>query len=173
MCYFPQGVCSALTIYSVVSLALYNRRQRTLWLDRQLEELQNARLAYADGTATPDQLEILRNEKIGEIEKQKKQEADEKRLWSRVKRYLFNDLKKEEIPVGESVPKTTMVDGSSLRNKPSVFEALHAQEQISSSLAGKEEKPTSGISPQLGEAKSSSEVVQTKRSWISWITGRQ
>ncbi|KAL2003117.1 hypothetical protein VTN02DRAFT_4978 [Thermoascus thermophilus] len=167
------GVCGALTIYSVVSLTLYNRRQKALWLDKQLENLQNARIAYANGTATPEQLELLRQEKIGEIEKQKKEEAKAQRPWNRAKRYLFGDLKKEDVAV-DSSSNAAPEEG----NKPGVLEALNAMKLEDSKLdAQAAHAAVSSPQQQPGQLDQLAEnvdtaVKQSTRSWMSWFTGR-
>lgn len=90
------GICGALTIYSVFSLSAHNRRQRELWLDRQLAELQAAREAYVRGTPTPEQLEVLLKEKRGEVENLAKEEARQQLFWNRAKRMLFEGKSWEE-----------------------------------------------------------------------------
>jgi hypothetical protein len=154
---------------------MYNRRQRNLWLDRQLEELQKARLAYADGTATAEQLDILRNEKIGEIEKRAKDEAKEQRLWNRTKKYLF--------------PTTTITAATVTTHDedapPAAAMEFHAIDKLDNmkrmESASPESNPTSSLQP-LGYAGQQQQQQQnvidaaaTKpsgRSWKSWITGQ-
>ncbi|KAL1968523.1 hypothetical protein VTN77DRAFT_1733 [Rasamsonia byssochlamydoides] len=168
------GVCGALTLYSVVSLTLYNRRQRALWLDRQLEQLQQARLAYANGTATPEQLEILRNEKIGEIEKQKKEEERQKRWYNRAKRYLFEGLKKEETPDGVTTTTIT-TENAMTEGKVGVLEALNAKkaEEVSAAT-NNTASAAAAFTPQPGPLDRLAENAETTakqsaRGWMSWI----
>ncbi|KAL1986800.1 hypothetical protein VTN96DRAFT_5453 [Rasamsonia emersonii] len=176
------GVCGALTLYSIVSLTLYNRRQRALWLDRQLEQLQQARLAYTNGTATPEQLEILRNEKIGEIEKQKREEERQKRWYNRAKRYLFEGLKKEDTPDGTTATATTE-DAAAAKegNKVGVLDALNAKKaeeattinntNTSASASTSTSTTTAGSLDRLAE-NAETAAKQSARSWTSWIWGR-
>ena len=147
---------------------MYNRRQRNLWLDRQLEELQKARLAYANGTATSEQLDILRNEKIGEIEKQKKEEAKEQRLWNRTKKYLFQETAAQEAPAMDLTP-----------DKPSLLESppLNVKRMESPSLSTESNSTTSTLQPgPLGHASqrnvTDAATKPSGRSWKSWITGQ-
>lgn len=150
-------------MYSVISLALYNRRQRALWLDSELEKLQAARLAYANDSATPEQIEILRNEKIGEIYKQKKAEEREQRPWNRAKNYLFSGLKADEREGGPS----TASEGRS------VLEAVNAKTAGDSKVL----EPSTQTQPQpqqTGGAVNSEAAAgaKEKKSWTSWLTGR-
>lgn len=151
---------------------MYNRRQRNLWLDRQLEELQTARLAYANGTATAEQLDILRNEKIGEIEKRAKAEAKEQRLWNRTKKYLF--------PTTTTTTRVTTHDEEDAPPATAMeFRAIDKPDNMES--ASPESSPTSSLRP-LGHAGQQQQQQQnvidaaaTKpsgRSWKSWITGQ-
>jgi hypothetical protein len=157
------GVCGALTLYSVVSLTMWNRRQRELWLDKQLQDLQAAREAYVHGTATAEQLEILKNEKIGEIEKRKKQEADEQKLWNRTKRYLFDGLKKEEDAAAGTTIMAAVADINSNNdnNKASpILEAVNAKKAEATQQPG-----------QLDVLAANAEFT-AKKSWSSWIWGK-
>ncbi|KAJ9231198.1 hypothetical protein DTO207G8_2859 [Paecilomyces variotii] len=164
------GVCGALTIYSVVSLTMYNRRQRELWLEKQLQTLQDARLAYANGTATDEQLEVLRQERIGELEKEAKEKEKEQKPWNKFKQYIFGGLKIDEVPEESS----TVNDG-----KLGVIEALNAKKAEDSKLA---ENASTAAAPathpiqpgQLDVLAENAESVakQSARSWKSWFTGR-
>ena len=173
---------------------MYNRRQRALWIDRQLEELQNARLAYTNGTATEAQLEILRNEKIGEIAKQKRDEAKEQRLWNRTKRYLLSGLNQEDSASTASTAGATALEASPLlasTDKIGVLDALEAKKMenafaksssaSASALSTPSQQSTSTIttassssspSPSSGLTVNAESTKQTSRSWTSWITGR-
>lgn len=158
-----------------MSLTLYNRRQRALWLDRKLEELQQARLAYANGTATPEQLEILRNEKVGEMEKQRKEEEKQQRWWNKAKNYLFEGLKKEDTP-GGGLPRTITPDSAPTDGKVGVLEALNAMnakkaaDELSASTSSAS-APQPGTLDRLAE-NAETAAKQSARSWTSWITGR-
>jgi hypothetical protein len=164
---------------------MYNRRQRNLWLDRQLQDLQAAREAYAANTATAEQLEILRNEKAGEIEKRIRDEAREQRLWNRAKRYLFDGLKKEDVPTESSVVSTST---SELRpaGKVGVMDALNnakraetaaAAASLSSSSSSSPSSSSSSSIPQPGPldilaANAETTAEQSARSWRGWIWGQ-
>ncbi|KAL1885799.1 hypothetical protein Plec18167_001294 [Paecilomyces lecythidis] len=163
------GVCGVLTIYSVVSLTMYNRRQRELWLEKQLQCLQDARLAYANGTATDEQLEILRKEKIGELEKEAKEKEKAERPWNKFKQYVFGGLKTDEVPEGSAAS-----DGNL-----GVIEALNAKKvedaKLAESAATTATPATTPNQPgQLDVLAENAESVakQSARSWKSWFTGR-
>ncbi|RMJ23006.1 hypothetical protein PHISP_06120 [Aspergillus sp. HF37] len=161
------GACGVLTVYSMVSLTLYNRRQRLAWLDNELEKLQQARLAYANETATPEQLEVLRNEKIGEIMQQKKDAEKEQRPWNQAKRFLFGGMMSEEADQGRRV------EGEAAEAKPAVLEAVTAKEgsnfKADGATAQQQQKP--GQLDVLAD-NAESAVKQNSRSWFSWFTGR-
>lgn len=153
-----------LTVYSMVSLTLYNRRQRVLWIEKELQTLHDAQAAFVSGTATSEQLELLKKEKIGEIVKQKREAEKAERPWNKFKTYLLGGLKNDDA----ASPEATAVNVES--NKPGVIDALSTAE------------------PQLGQASSSAPsgpgqldalaenaeaaAKQTTRSWKSWFTGR-
>jgi hypothetical protein len=152
----------------MVSLTLYNRRQRLAWLDNELEKLQQARLAYANETATPEQLEVLRNEKIGEIMQQKKDAEKEQRPWNQAKRFLFGGMMSEEADQGRRA------EGEAADAKPAVLEAVNAKDSSSSKADGvtapqQQQKP--GQLDVLSD-NAESAVKQNSRSWLSWFTGR-
>ena len=130
---------------------MWNRRQRELWLDRQLQDLQAAREAFVAGTATPAQLEILRNEKIGEIEQQKRKEADEQKLWNRTKKFLFEGLKKDDVPdavVGSAAATTTTAAVSELMNNNKTTEEQATSFGILEAVKAKNVEAQSNINAQ-------------------------
>ncbi|KAK1138984.1 hypothetical protein N8T08_001628 [Aspergillus melleus] len=162
------GVCGALTVYSLVSLTLYNRRQRTLWIEKELQKLQDAKTARANGSATTEQLELLKNEEIGEIFKQKKEEAKAERPWNKVTQYLLGGLKSEEAA---QRPQASSED------KPRVLEALNAKAlegappQSHQPQQQSKEPSASGQLDALAE-NAEGAAKQSARSWKSWFTGR-
>lgn len=154
-------------------MTLYNRRQRALWLDRELEKLQNARLAYANNTATPEQIEILKNEKIGEIVKQKREEEKEQRPWNRAKRYLFGGLKTEENAT-EASSEAAAAAAAVPENKSAVLEALNATKAAELESTGSGDKAVTQSSQQPGSLDVMAEnaetaAKETARSWKSWF----
>lgn len=152
---------------------MYNRRQRELWLERELQKLQDARLAFANGTATDEQLEILRQEKIGELEKAAREKEKEERPFNKFKRYLFGGLKTDEVP-GEA---STAIEGSA-DGKLGVIEALNAKKLEDAKLAentATTATPAPAAQPgQLDVLAGNAEKAakESARSWTSWFTGR-
>lgn len=148
----------------MVSLTLYNRRQRALWIEKELQTLHDAQSAFVSGTATSEQLELLKKEKIGEIVKQNREAEKAEQPWNKFKTYLLGGLKNDEAPSPEAAAENVQ------SNKPGVLDALITAE------------------PQLGQASSSAPsgpgqldvlaenaeaaAKQTTRSWKSWFTGR-
>lgn len=152
----------------MVSLTLYNRRQRALWIEKELQTLQDAKTAYASGTATSEQLELLKNERIGEIYEQKKQEEKAQRPWNKFKRYLFDGLNSEEA--------ASKVEGAAENNKPGVLEALNAKAaEEAKAAAAAAAVPAAVQQPGQLDAlaeNAESAAKQTSRSWKNWLTGR-
>ncbi|PYH43421.1 cytochrome c oxidase assembly protein COX14 [Aspergillus saccharolyticus JOP 1030-1] len=159
------GVCGALTVYSIVSLSMYNRRQRTLWIEKELQTLQDAKVAYTNGTATPEQLELLKNEKIAEIYQRKKDEERQQRPWNKAKRYLLGDLKADEAPAEANpnpIPDSLVAD-----EKPRVLEAIYVAKVSGEAVAPVQQGPLDTLAANAEDA-----AKQTTRSWKSWFTGR-
>ncbi|KAL4933633.1 cytochrome c oxidase assembly protein COX14 [Aspergillus undulatus] len=161
------GICGVLTVYSMVSLTLYNRRQRALWIEKELQTLHDAQAAYVSGTATAEQLELLKKEKIGEIVKQKREEEKAQRPWNRAKAFLLGGLKNEETPSSPEAPPASVES-----NKPGVLEALNSAE---SKLTPATPSTFAPAGPgQLDALAENAEIAakQTSKSWKSWLTGR-
>lgn len=153
-----KGVCGALTVYSIISLTLYNRRQRTLWLQNELHKLETAKVAHAAGTATPEQTEIIKNEIVGEMMKKQKAHDREQRPWNRAKRYLLGGLKEEEdSPVGGALPALTQSQAGQ-----------QATGQVQSHTG---QTQTAG---QLDILANNAETAakETTKSWTSWLKFR-
>lgn len=144
----------------MVSLTLYNRRQRTLWIERELQTLQDAKTAHANGLATPEQLELLRNEQIGEIMDKKKEEAKKDRPMNKIKEYLFGGLKTDE-----ATPTPAAGD------KPEVLKALDAKAAEDAKLSGSNGATTSGQLDALAQ-NAEDATKKTAQSWKGWLTGR-
>ncbi|PWY69578.1 hypothetical protein BO70DRAFT_322737 [Aspergillus heteromorphus CBS 117.55] len=163
------GVCGVLTIYSVFSLTMYNRRQRALWVEKELQSLEDAKTAYGRGTATTEQLEMLKNEKIGEIFQRKKDEERAQRPWNKLKRYMFSGMKADETPEAapNGIPDSIIAD-TNINTKPGVLEALNAKtaEDAKSAAAA----PQGQLDVLAENAETAAK--QTTRSWKSWLTGR-
>ncbi|KKK22600.1 hypothetical protein P175DRAFT_0502682 [Aspergillus ochraceoroseus IBT 24754] len=166
------GICGALTVYSMVSLTLYNRRQRALWIEKEMQTLQDAKTAYTSGTATAEQLELLKNEQIGEIVKQKREEEKAQRPWNKAKQYLLGGLKTDEPASSE--PAALKIDAAvNDSRKPGVLEALNAADPklTQSSSASSSSSPQPGQLDILAD-NAEGAAKQTTRSWKSWLTGR-
>ncbi|CRL26067.1 unnamed protein product [Penicillium camemberti] len=165
------GICGVLTVYSMVSLTLYNRRQRTLWIEKELATLKDAEVAYANGTATTEQQELLKKEKIGEIMKQKREEEKAQKPWAKAKRFLFEKLNMED-----SGAKTAPTSASGLaiegadNAQGSVMEAVQAKQALDAAAA-KTGAPLPGQLDVLAE--NVEQAAKTKSSsWTGWLTGR-
>lgn len=83
------GIAGVLTIYSMSSLIVHNRRQKQLWIERELFRLSEAKRAYVAGTTTMEQLEMLEKERAGEEAAMRKQEQKQQTTYAKTKRWLF------------------------------------------------------------------------------------
>ncbi|KAJ5677340.1 uncharacterized protein N7477_002973 [Penicillium maclennaniae] len=163
------GVCGVLTAYSMVSLTLYNRRQRTLWIERETEILKQARIAQANGVATPEQIELVKQDDIDEIFKRKKAEEKAQRPWAKAKRFLFDKMNPEDagtVAVQASTAATSVADAP----QTSVVEAVKAK-QAFDAAAAKTGSPMPGQLDVMAENAERAAKEKT-RSWTSWLTGR-
>ncbi|KAJ5092117.1 hypothetical protein NUU61_006987 [Penicillium alfredii] len=167
------GVCGVLTVYSMISLTLYNRRQRTLWIEKELATLNQAHADYTNGTATPEQLELLKKEKIGGIVKQKREEDKAQRPWAKAKAFLFGKLNTEDSAAAVTqvnpITPTPAADeaGSS---QTSVTDAVQAKQAMDAASA----KTGASVPGQLDVMAENAEraAKEKSQSWTSWLTGR-
>lgn len=158
----------------MVSVTLYNRRQRTLWIDKEMESLKQARIAYADGMATEEQLEILKKEKIGEIAKQKREEEKAQRPWNKAKAFLYEKLNMDDpAAASAATTATTSVVGDTIiqnQNAGGVMDAVNAKRAMDAASA-KTGVPMPGQLDVIAE-NAERAAKETTRSWTSWLTGR-
>lgn len=147
----------------MVSLTLYNRRQRTLWIEREMETLNQAQLAVANGSATEEQQELVKKESIGEIIKQKRAEEKAQKPWTKAKRFLFEKLNMEDTGAIPAATSTEQPQGS-------VTEAVQAKQAIDAAAA-KTGVPLPGQLDVMAENAEEAAKAKTK-GWTSWLTGR-
>ncbi|KAJ5180475.1 hypothetical protein N7492_003685 [Penicillium capsulatum] len=162
------GICGVLTVYSMVSLTLYNRRQRTLWLERELATLNEARIAQANGSATTDQLELIKKEEIAEIVKRNREEEKAQKPWAKAKRYLFDKLNAEDT--GAAVTASATPVESTQPGVSSIVDATNAKNAFDAAAA----KTASPMPGQLDVMAENAEraAKEKSRGWTSWLTGR-
>lgn len=156
------GIAAALTIYSATSLIIYNRRQRQLWIDKELQKLLDARKAYVAGNPTPDQLLLLEKEKQAEEEKRLNEELKKQTMFYKGKAWLFGGLKNEDIPSAGFKGADEIAD-----SRPSVLEAVNASRVDNAAPFERGPNPGGQLEPKTHEGSN-----ESKRSWTSWITGR-
>jgi hypothetical protein len=147
----------------MISLTLYNRRQRTLWIERELETLNQARLAVANGSATEEQQELVKKESIGEIVRQKREEDKAQKPWAKAKRFLFEKLNMEDTG---AVPAAASTE----QPQSSVTEAVQAKQAIDAATV-KTGVPLPGQLDVMAENAEEAAKAKTK-GWTSWLTGR-
>lgn len=149
----------------MISLTLYNRRQRTLWIEKELERLKQAELAMTNGTATTEQKELVEKERIGEIIKQKRDEDKAQKPWAKAKRFLFEKLNMEDS--GAAAPQLAVEGGE---KQGSVIEAVQAKQALDAASV-KTGAPVPGQLDVMADNAEQAAKTQTK-SWTSWLTGR-
>ncbi|KAJ5577878.1 uncharacterized protein N7459_006842 [Penicillium hispanicum] len=166
------GVCGVLTVYSMVSLTLYNRRQRTLWIEKEIETLNQARIAQANGSATTEQLELIKKEEISEIVKRKRAEEKAQRPWAKAKRFLFEKMNAEDAGATANVTaaSTTATVESPGSAPSSVTDAVNAKAAFDAAQA-KTGAPMPGQLDVMAENAERAAKEKT-RGWTSWLTGR-
>lgn len=83
------GIASVVAIYAMIDLIRHNRRQKRAWIDRELQRLHDAKVAFVQDTATEEQLHLLQQERAGDemVEKAKREKERRKResWWGRGK----------------------------------------------------------------------------------------
>lgn len=142
---------------------MYNRRQRELWIEREVASLRQAELAIANGTATIEQEELVKKEKIEDILKQKRDEEKAQKPWAKAKRFLFEKFNAEDSGAAPTLAE-------SAEQKGSVTEALQAKQAIDAASA-KTGAPLPGQLDVMAERVEDAAKTTTK-GWTSWLTGR-
>jgi hypothetical protein len=145
------------------SLIVYNRRQRALWIDRELQRLLEAKQAYVAGTATQEQLELLEKEKAGEKEKRGKEELKKQSIFYKGREWLLGGLR-EEIPDNSA---TNLVEMDNER--PAAFETVNAQ-RLEGARTPEQATPQDGSLTRFGQTIDATRPES--KSWKSWITWR-
>lgn len=158
------GACAVLTAYSMVSLTLYNRRQRTLWIEKETETLNQARIAQANGSATLEQLELIKKEDIADIVKRNRDEEKAQRPWAKAKAFLFGKMNAEDTGVAGPQSATATVESSS------VVDAVEAKKAFDAAAA----KTGTPMPGQLDVMAENAEHAAKEKSkgWWNWATGR-
>jgi len=94
-------------LYSVYDLVGHNRRQKQLFISAELEKLKIASQAVAAGTATSEQIDIVKRETLTREEEEKKRRAEEKAargsVWKRGREWLFGGMETGKEELDESV----------------------------------------------------------------------
>ena len=156
------GVAGALTIYSMSSLVKHNRQQRALWIEREMQRVIDAKKAYVEGTATPEQLTLLEQEKAGEEEKRRKEELKKEGYTYKARQWLFGGMKQEEAAAADAAALETVNI-----EKPSVLEAVNAK-RAEDSMTPQTSSSNGASNEQAADAKQGG----SKWSWTGWVTGR-
>lgn len=155
-------------------MTLYNRRQRTLWIEKEVENLKQARIAQASGTATEEQLEMIKKEEIADIVKRKREEEKAQRPWAKAKRFLFDKMNTEDTgSTAKQASAALSTSAAAVKAAPEqagVVDAVKAKQAFDVAAA-----KTGASNPgQLDVLAANAERAarDTTRSWTSWLTGR-
>lgn len=148
----------------MVSLTMYNRRQRTLWIEKELAVLSAARIAQANGSATEEQIDLIKKEDIAEIIKQKRAEEKAQKPWAKAKRFLFEKMNMEDTAA--QAPSSASSDVEALQ--PGVWDALQAKE-AADAAAKKANAPMAGQLDVMAE-NAEQAAKTTARSWTNRLT---
>lgn len=175
------GVAGILTIYSISSLIIYNRRQRELFIEHELDRLLDARRAYVAGVANTEQLELLLKEKEAEEEMQVAEEARKQRVTYKVRQMLFGGGSGSGDG-GASAGEGSEASEDNNRNEAMVAQARTdeirvAKPGIIDALNASKLRDVTGETEQAqARAVQSTETAAAegnkKKSWTSWLTGR-
>lgn len=164
------GVCGVLTVYSMVSLTMYNRRQRTLWIEKEVATLNEARIAQANGSATEEQIELIKKEDIAEIVKQKRAEEKAQKPWAKAKAFLFGKMNAEDTAAQSVRSASSEVEAL----QPGVWDSIKAKEaQDAKNAAAAAAAKTGSTTPgQLDVMAENAEraAKETTRSWTNRLT---
>src|SRR2546423_6278552 len=106
------GIATVISLFALGSLVTHNRRQKRAWIEREMQRLTDAQTAFLRGEATPEQLHLLEQERIGEEmaktaaeEKQRKKEAG---MWGRLREIIgisSGDMDREMKPRAEQMER--------------------------------------------------------------------
>lgn len=165
------GVAGILTIYSLTSLVIYNRRQKTLWVDRELQRLVDAKKAYVAGNPSDEQLELLQKEKVVEDAHRKKEELKKQTYFYKAKETIFGGLSKDEGADGEEKGLGLGAVGG---ERPGVMEAVNAKrmEDEAATAAASNEKQMATHPVGNADASGGKTEPEAKKSWSNWILRR-
>lgn len=144
-------------------MALYNSRQKQLWLERELEKLHNARQAFIDGQATPEQLELLQKEKEAEELKRFREFVKRDTFYYKARQWLFGGLQSsDQVNPGDqpsdNAPAQPFVADDNTTGTVEIISLSHVTPD-----------PSSSSPPSADDA---GPDASSSKSWTSWLTGR-
>lgn len=157
------GVAGILTIYSVTSLINHNRRQKILWIDRELQRLLDAKKAYVAGTATAEQIELLEKEKAADEEKRRRDELKKETAFYKAKEWVFGGLKRDDAAEG-ALTETQ-------REPSRILEAVNAKAAEAELASAHSASRAAGLGDRAADD-AQTNAGESKKSWTSWVTGR-
>jgi len=186
------GIAAAFSLYGLTSLVLHNRRQKRAWIEREMQRLEDARIAFLKSEATAEQLHLLEQERAGEEMAVQAAEAKRRKrdtgLWRRFMGATGlnkGDLGREEVVVG--VGELRLAEGGHERLLEEGGTEFENQGEIA-------DTGSAGVMQTIGNREGERNVIahtgvkggpldvmagnmagalspQGDRSWLSWLRG--
>jgi hypothetical protein len=101
------GLAACVAGFSLISLITHNRRQKRAWIEREMGRLHDAQSAFLQGTADPEQLHLLEQERAGEeivrragVEKERRKDGG---ILGRAKAFMNGTIKVGDLGREEEV----------------------------------------------------------------------
>lgn len=157
------GVAAVVAIYSVSSLMMHTQRQRSLFIQSEMQRLSDAKNAYVVGTATPEQMTLLEKEKAAEIEKLAREKLKRQGYLYKAREWAFGGLKKDEEVAGLTS------SNEAAAQKPSVLGMVNASRNGGHAAL---EKPASPQDHPGQQGEEEGKRASSWSKWTSWVMGR-
>jgi len=176
------GLASITLVYSIFSIGIHSRTQKRAFVERELNRLNLAKIAYAEGTATEEQLHLVDMERAGEAMAREREERarikKENSYWNQGKRWLFGGLSMEDRAALQGQTTKTQIGNAEVPGRISVMEAV--SEKIEEARREGERKAEEAVGftggPLDAMAENVVDAVKTKavdqRGWMSWVRGK-
>ena len=139
---------------------MHTQRQRTLFVEREMQRLTEAKKAYVAGTASPEQIALLEKEKAADEEKRARDELKKQGTLYKAREWIFGGLRKDEEAVELSHDIATQ--------KPSVVEMVNANRNESRKIADQ----AASLQPPPEQQGAVGKQGSSWSKWTSWVMGR-
>lgn len=159
-------------------MVVYNRNKRKEWLasmqEKRAKDVAIARKAYAEGTASNEQMLLLNQERAAEESRLEKERNGG--IFKRTKTYFFSGFSKEEKKGGRLAELQNEKEseghmGGQTQEASESLGVLKATEAHKEARIAQEKRSIGGPLDQTAE-QATQAMKTASRSWTSWITGR-